>query len=379
MMDQSKYDFAIVGAGAAGLQLVLKMINDPYFNNKRILIVEKDAKTDNDRTWSFWEKGESTWDDLAINTWSKGEFINNKESIKFDLSPYRYKTIRSKDFYTFSKNQIQQAEHVTWVNDEIHTIEKQELLGAKENYSAVHVFDSRISEQFAKNQSKYHSLLQHFRGWFIKTKTPVFDPTSFTMMDYRLKWKDSTSFTYVLPFSETEALVEFTLFNDELISNDEYERFIKKYITEFLQIEAYEITEIEQGIIPMSDYPFHQHHEEYLTKIGTAGGWVRPSSGYSFKNADRYSTRMVENIKARKRPEKGIATSRFRKYDAIFLNVLSSRNDLGEDIFTRLYTKPKIQSVFRFLDEESDLMEDIKVMFSLNRPQFRKAFLQTFR
>ena len=177
--------------------------------------------------------------------------------------------------------------------------------------------------------------------------------------------------------SEDTALVEFTLFNQILLKDDEYEHFLKRYLKEFLKLGEYSIEEVEQGIIPMSDYPFHIHHEAHLTKIGTAGGWVRPSSGYSFKNADRYSSMVVENLKNGRPPAKGIANSRFRMYDSIFLKVLESRNDYGEEIFTRLYTKPHIHSVFRFLDEESTFGEDLKVMFSLNKPQFWRAFLAT--
>ncbi|WP_424963467.1 lycopene cyclase family protein [Ekhidna sp.] len=377
-MDKKQYDYAIIGAGAAGLQLVLKMIRDAYFKEKNILILDKDHKNTNDRTWCFWERGETKWDKLATHSWRHGAFINNKETIDFDLSPYRYKMVRSADFYRSAKDELASASNVTWIIDEIANIEGQKIEGSKDHYSAIHIFDSRIPQGFHDRQDDYHSLIQHFKGWFIKTKKPVFDPDSFTMMDYRLKWKDSTSFTYVLPVSETEALVEFTLFNDQLLMVGEYDQYLEKYLKTYLNLFDYEITEVEQGMIPMSDYPFHKHHSKHTTKIGTAGGWVRPSSGYSFKNADRYSSMMVENIKNSRRPEKGIATSRFRMYDSIFLNVLSARNDLGEDIFTRLYTKPGIKSVFRFLDEESSLSEDIKVMFSLNKPQFWQAFFGTF-
>lgn len=377
-MDHKKFDYAIIGAGAAGMQLALKMIRDSFFNEKSILILDKDDKNTNDRTWCFWEKGETRWDAIATKTWQQGLFINNQKTIDFDLSPYRYKMVRSADFYRSAKDELATASNVTWIKDEIANIAGQKIEGSKDHYSATHIFDSRIPPEFHEQQDDYHSLVQHFKGWFIKTKKPVFDPDTFTMMDYRLKWKDSTSFTYVLPVSETEALVEFTLFNDQLLMVGEYDEYLKRYLNIYLDLFDYEITEVEQGMIPMSDYPFHKHHSKHITKIGTAGGWVRPSSGYSFKNADRYSTMMVENIKKGKRPEKGIATSRFRMYDSIFLNVLSARNDLGEDIFTRLYTKPDIQSVFRFLDEESGLAEDIKVMFSLNKPQFWKAFLGTF-
>ena len=375
-MDHNQYDYAIVGAGAAGLQILLKMIHDPFFKEKSILVVEKDDKTANDHTWSFWEKDPSLWDSLATKTWTQGQFINQRETINFDLHPYTYKTIQSARFYRYAKDEIKASQQVTWILDEVKTIDQRIIRGNKDSYEAGHIFDSRVPEEFEISREKYHSLIQHFRGWFIKTEKRVFDPETFIMMDYRLKWKDSTSFTYVLPFSENTALVEFTLFNDELLDVPTYESHIRQYLKTYLNIEQYEIEEIEQGSIPMSNYPFHKHHAQYTTKIGTAGGWVRPSSGYSFKNADRYSTLLIENIKKGRKPEKGIATSRYRTYDSIFLNVLATRNDLGEDIFTRLYTKPQIQSVFRFLDEESSFAEDIKVMFSLNRPQFWRAFFQ---
>lgn len=377
-MDQNKYDYAIIGAGAAGLQLILKMIHDPYFNEKSILILDMDDKNTNDRTWCFWEKGETVWDQLATHTWGLGQFINQDKTIDFDLTPYRYKMVRSADFYQYAKEEIGKVGNITWVKDEVVHIEGQRISCSNGTYSATHIFDSRIPEEFHERQDNYHSLIQHFKGWFIRTEKPEFDPVTFTMMDYRLKWKDSTSFTYVLPISKTEALVEFTLFNNQLLPDNEYDEYLKKYIDQYLHLKSYQIIEVEQGQIPMSDYPFHKHHSQFITKIGTAGGWVRPSSGYSFKNADRYSSMMIENIKKGSRPEKGIATSRFRTYDSIFLKVLSSRNDLGEDIFARLYTKPDIQSVFRFLDEESGITEDIKVMFSLNKPQFWKAFFSTF-
>ena len=377
-MNLPKYDYAIIGAGAAGLQLALRMIRDDYFKEKKILILEKDEKNTNDRTWSFWEVGETHWDQLITRSWKSGVFRSTEKNILFELDPYRYKTIRSADFYAYAKAEFSKSENIEWIRDEVTGISTQEIVGQKQSYSASHIFDSRVPEEYQEDCSKHHSLIQHFKGWFIRTETPVFDPERFTIMDYRLKWKDHTSFTYVLPFSPDFALVEFTLFNNELLKENEYDHFIRNYIKEHLNIKNFSISEIEQGKIPMSDYPFHKHHTKHVTKIGTGGGWVRPSSGYSFKNAERYSAMLVNNIKKDRKPSKGIARSRFRIYDSVFLNVLSSRNDLGEKIFTRLYTKPSIQSICKFLDEESSFFQDVEVMSSLNKPQFWKAYLATF-
>lgn len=106
-------------------------------------------------------------------------------------------------------------------------------------------------------------------------------------MDFRLKYKDSTSFTYVLPVSEKEALVEFTFFTPYLTEETIYDEQLKKYIEEYLKITNYTIAETEKGVIPMTDFPFHEDSTPKITKIGTAGSWVKASSGYSFKNTEK--------------------------------------------------------------------------------------------
>ena len=44
MISKEKYDYIICGAGASGLLLSNSMINDDFFNDKKILIIEKDKK-----------------------------------------------------------------------------------------------------------------------------------------------------------------------------------------------------------------------------------------------------------------------------------------------------------------------------------------------
>lgn len=376
-MSNHSFDYAIIGAGAAGLHLAIKFAEDPFFKNSKFLIVEKDEKTTNDRTWSFWEEPISRWDEITYKAWATAKFCGSDECRTLPLGDYRYKTIRSAEFYAYAKNILADSGRFEWVKGEVDGVgENQIILGGKE-FSSNHIFDSRVPQKFYDSKEKYQSLDQHFLGWIIESEEPVFDPDEFIMMDYRLKWNDDTSFTYILPFSSTTALVEFTLFNSELIEKKDYEEKLKEYIKHYLKLDKYVIKEVEQGVIPMSDYPFHKHHTQTVTKIGTAGGWVRPSSGYSFKNGDRYSSQIISNIKKGRKPPKGVASNRFRIYDAIFLRVLKDRNDLGEKIFHTLYTKHPIKKLFRFLDERSTLKEDIQIMLSLNKQVFRKSLLKS--
>ncbi|MBK7636072.1 MAG: lycopene cyclase, partial [Saprospiraceae bacterium] len=56
------YDFIIAGSGAAGMLTAYFMIRDPYFDSKSILIIDRDVKNQNDRTWCYWEKGQGYLD-----------------------------------------------------------------------------------------------------------------------------------------------------------------------------------------------------------------------------------------------------------------------------------------------------------------------------
>lgn len=369
------YYYVIVGGGLAGLQLALRIHNDLFFKGKRIAIIDPSLKKENDKTWCYWEKNSGLWDHLITKSWKKGKFISSTTSKDMDLAPYSYKMLRSKDFYDYAKAELQESHD--FIQDEISKIDPvtRTAKGNLKNYTATHFFDSRPPEGY-KNDEKSTLIYQHFKGWYIETDKEEFKPEVFTMMDYRIKHEGSTSFTYVLPISPTKALVEFTFFTPHLTEDRVYEDYLQTYIKQILKIGSFRITEKEQGIIPMTDYFFQKENSVHITKIGTAGGWVKASSGYSFKNAERKTEIIIENIKSGLPPGENLTNKKFRKYDSIFLDVLQQRNDLGEFLFTKFYTRNDITDIFRFLDEETDFIEDLKIILSLYHPQFIKSFFR---
>lgn len=371
------YYYVIVGGGMAGLQLASRMNDDVFFKGKKIAIIDPDDKVQNDKTWCFWEKDSGGWDHLIHKSWQKGKFISSDIEKDLELAPYSYKMLRSLDFYEAIRSRLKESSDIFFIKDRITKIDPvtRTAIGKKDNYTATHFFDSRPPEN-PQDHIKSAFIYQHFKGWYIETEDHVFDPEVFTMMDYRIKHKESSSFTYVLPITTKKALVEFTFFTPYLTSDRIYDDYLEKYIKEILDIEAFSVTEEEKGMIPMTDYPFHLENTAKVTKIGTAGGWVKASSGYSFKNTQRKVEMLIENIKKGVKPSENLMSKKFRKYDAIFLDVLQNRNELGESLFTKFYTRNSIQDIFRFLDEETSLSEDIKIMLSLYHPQFIKSFFK---
>lgn len=384
-MIESNFDYIIVGAGASGLQLAMAFVKDQYFSDKTFLLIDKDTKTTNDRTWSFWEQGEGLWDSIVHKSWSQADFYSGEsDHLEFDLRPYEYKSLRSADFYAYAKGILKEHSRLDWMQGDV----KQISIGHKGKinvslddvtFNCEHCFDSRVRPDVLDTvNDKYVVLSQHFKGWIIEFENDVFDENRFRMMDYRLRHEESTSFTYVLPYNSRQALVEFTLFTQEVFKDaSRYDVYLEKYIRQFISEEPYTIVETEQGVIPMTNFPFHEPTQKGITKIGTAGSWVRPSSGYSFKYIEKYVAQAIHNIKNGKVPDHKLLNVKTRLLDSILLQVLHKENHLGPDIFHAMYAKNSIHQIFSFLDGETTMVEDIKIIGSFEKLPFLKgAFRQ---
>ena len=64
---------------------------------------------------------------------------------------------------------------------------------------------------------------------------------------------------------------------------------------------------------------------------------------------------------------------KFWFYDLLFLDVLNRRNDLGSKVFSALFKKGNPTLIFKFLDEETSLWEDLQVIWKCPKGLFIKA------
>lgn len=377
-MDHHQYDIAIVGLGCAGSHILLQMLEHPLMQEKKIIVFDDFQGGSLDKTWSFWEKGSGKWDHLLSQQWSFGKFQTNRVDVDFSLEPYSYKKLQSEDVIAFAKAKLQQSSNCTLILSKVDRIietDIAEIYTAEKSFLAKLVLDSRIPKAFFED-TEATTLRQHFLGWHIKTEQEIFDPEKFVMMDYRHRDPGTTSFMYVLPYSQTEALVEFTYFAPELVKEQVYEDYLRKYISKYLSAAHYSILATEQGIIPMTTYRFDKHHTPLVHKIGTAGGWVKSSTGYSFKLSEKRASQLIDNYLQSKPLHAGMQQKRFRLYDEIMLDVLFKHNEKGHLLFENLYTHNPITRIFAFLDEESSFWQELKIMLPLTSLAFIKSFFK---
>lgn len=375
------YRFVIAGGGAAGLHL-LRALVDAGFGDSRILLVDRDQKKANDRTWCFWSPEATPFDHLIFRKWERMTFHDFGTSLSFDLAPMNYRMFRGEDFYRDSYALLETYPKVERRIGNVDSItdgeEAATVVVDGASYTAEWVFDSLfIPREFKVDESKHHFLKQHFLGWFIKTERPVFDPSAVTFFDFRTPQHDTCRFVYILPFSETHALVEYTLFSYDLLSEEEYAKGLTEYIDDVLQPGRYEITETETGIIPMTDMPFPRRGGKRILRTGTKGGRVKASTGFAFHRIYRDSLNITESLTRTGHPfDLPQTPKRFALLDSLLLNVLYRRGELSHTVFRRLFERNPIDRLLRFLNEEVTFWETISIMATVPWGPFLAAWFR---
>ncbi|HCY97785.1 lycopene cyclase family protein [uncultured Polaribacter sp.] len=369
-----KYDFIIAGSGCGGLSLLYRILQEPTLQNKSILIIDKDKKNSDDRTWCFWEKKEGIFDSIVHAKWNTLEFLSTDFEEKLDLGTYTYKMIRGVDFYNFVINHAKKFSNVTFLQESIVRITPDEnsasVKTTENSYEGNIVFNSTAI--FNPEITAQNSLLQHFKGWVVKTETPFFNPKIGRLMDFRVSQINGTTFMYVLPISTTEALIEYTLFTTTVLDKEAYNTALKKYIKEELKIENYSISHEEFGVIPMSLAKFEKNPGKNIINIGTAGGFTKASSGYTFQFIQKDVTEIVTRLKSGKNlnVNTSFENKLYNWYDRTLIDVLLSKKMTGSEIFTEMFQKNSPEKILAFLGNESTLLEDITIMTSLPTKPF---------
>ncbi|AHM60427.1 Lycopene beta and epsilon cyclase [Flammeovirgaceae bacterium 311] len=383
-MNQPHYDYIIAGAGAAGLSLAWHLTHAPGLRQKQILLIDRAAKTENDRTWGYWAKGEEPFDEWTSWQFQEAEFFSRYHTATFSLAPYSYRVLQGKRFYEVVRGWLSQLPNVHWLQTSIQGFDDTEtgavVYTGAGSFKAGLIFNSCfLGEALKKAAKKSISLKQHFKGWVIETEGPVFQPHLLRLFDFRTPQRGSLRFFYLIPHSPTRALVEYTLFSSSLLAPAAYEQELKRYIGEVLQLNQYTIVEEEWGVIPMTTYQFPKKQGDHILNIGSVGGASKPSTGYTFRRIQQQCRDLVQQLEAGKVPVPVSATARHRLYDATLLNILDKKGEEGEAVFAGLFKKNPLPRLFKFLDEETHIGEDLLLMQTVNKPLFLQSMLSLTR
>ncbi len=374
------YDYIFAGYGAAASLLILQLHNKNLLGKLNILIVDPERKNKNDKTFCFWaNKDEDIVQDLKHlikHSWSN-VLIQNAGNTP--LAPLTYHHISSIDLY----NELLQLEKsYNWDRlispvDKVSSDENGAYIVAKgEIIRGNKVFDSR-TPIYEKTKAGETHIFQSFVGWEIETSRLIENPDTCRLMDFDVEQKGSTQFMYVLPFSPTTALVELTRFGSEILCETAAEKQLQDYIHKHFG--EFKKQAIEIGCIPMSNAKIINDTLKDVVLLGARNYKVKPSTGYAFKNMYHHASELVNSISNLKTPKElkvehaKVPTGRFAFYDSLLLHILKNKPQNGKIIFQDLLKGVEINTVLRFLDEKTTLLQELKIFSSLPILPFLKA------
>lgn len=361
MKDTEVFDIAIIGAGAAGLQLLYELTQAHCSKPLNILLIDSGDRSE--KSWCFWQSNPPIYSHLIEKKWNHLAFVvaDGKE-IKSCVEPIHYQYISSEKFYFyFFSEYIPKNPGIKIVTGMANDVEEADenyriFLASGESYLTKKVADSRFNQEIKQNSD---GLFQHFYGKFIRTDAPIFDENKATIMDFSLVQKHDhfTCFHYILPFSQTHALVETTVFSSKMYEKEYYKEIWEEYWESKWGAVPYSLEKEEMGSIPMSIDDL-ELASEGVFKIGTAAGQVKASTGYAFTRMHQDAKNIVSNT-SRKRPK------RFQFYDRLLLSIIKTDTQKLPEVMNRLFNSVPMPKILQFLDEKSTLIQEIQIFCGL--------------
>ncbi|MFI5486173.1 lycopene cyclase family protein [Micromonospora echinaurantiaca] len=360
-------DLALVGGGGAA-SLVLAALDRHGVRGLRVAVVDPVHRRGQDRTWAFWDRPGNDLDPVLSASWRQVEVVTAERRQVLDLAPLRYAMLRSGPVYDRAAEAERRlgATRVVAAADALDDDGERVLVRAGDApvLRASWVLDSRPRPPRRPGRTNW---LQHFRGWWLASDTPVFDADRAVLMDFRTPQPArGVSFGYVLPVSDRYALVEYTEFSPAPLTDAGYDAALVGY-RDLLGLDPARLTvrEVEDGAIPMTDAPFDAHPSPRVVRLGTAGGATRPSTGFTFSAMRRQADQVARALAAGRPPVPAPAYPRRHLWmDAVALRALDRGGVSGPDFFDRLFDRNPAERVLRFLDGVTSPAEELAVMSS---------------
>lgn len=370
-----RYDYILCGGGCAGLSMLFYLL-DSKLKDSKILIIEPSTQEEVNKTWCYWDtKPLTIHPQESIFSWNTFSLKSGQRKLKKSFAELNYYHLNSRDFYATIFAKAKTKSNVEFLKDRVIGLEeesdyvtiKTEKSG---NFYGNLVFDSILNPI----ETDSSNLKQLFVGWRIKTQLDAFDSKKMTLMDFRTESSTPFDFFYILPFSEKEALIEYTAYSKKTISYDSLELHLKKYLQEKFSENPFEITYVEKGSIPMSTLLVSPPVSKKIIPIGTKAGWTKPSTGYTFHQIQTNCQLLVKRLEENKTDQLTIKRkSRFKFYDTILLNIAHRWPEKLKYVFLNMFGTSSPDLIFRFLSEETSFWEELRILSKLKFSIFIKS------
>lgn len=375
------FDLVIIGGGCAGLSLAyqLSQFGD---NCPRTLIIEERANYTNDRTWCFWDLEDPIHKDLAPYTWKKFTIKNHHVAHEYSCQETPYLMLPSDIFYKNITSAINSNSRIQLLTGEkiVDQVTKEgawQIPTSTFTATATNVVDTRPIKTMTKKDSL---MWQSFVGYEVELDSPLFNEDQLVLMDFDSSFKEGLAFIYCLPSSKTTALIEYTVFSEELFVAEQLTTRLVAKISEYTQNTSYKIVRQEAGILPMGNKEIDQKEDSTYLFAGLFAGAARPSSGYAFQRIQTWAKDCALELKNNHQLKKFKKDSFIQKWmDLLFITVINKNPTIGAKVFEELFKNCEAMTVAKFMSDRSSIWDKLSIVTSLPAITFLLAIPDLIR
>jgi lycopene beta-cyclase len=375
------FDLVIIGGGCAGLSLAYQLAQFGENCPKTLIIEERELYT-NDRTWCFWDLKEPIHGDLAPYKWKKFTIKNNHMAFEYGCQETPYLMLPSDIFYKNTLSVIKSNTQIQLLTGE-NLVDKVIKKGTWQIQtstflaSASNVVDTRPIKTMTKKDSL---MWQSFVGYEVEVEGQQFIEDQLVLMDFDSNFKEGLAFIYCLPTSNSKALIEYTVFSEELfVAEQLIDRLLEK-IDEYTNNAGYKIIRKEAGILPMGNQLIEQKEDPTYLFAGLFAGAARPSSGYAFQRIQNWAKECAFELKNKHQLKKFKKDAWIQKWmDLLFITVIKKNPTIGAKVFVELFKNCDVRTVANFMSDHSSLWDKLKIVTSLPALTFLSAIPELIR
>ena len=375
------FDLVIIGGGCAGLSLAYQL---SLFGEScpRTLIVEERANYTNDRTWCFWDVDEPIHKNLAPHVWNNLVIKNNQLAQQYSCKETPYFMLPSDVFYEAAVGAIKSNTQIQMLTgekltDDLIKGDAWQIPTSKFIASATNVIDTRPNKTITKQDSL---MWQSFVGYEIELEHPLFNEDELVLMDFDANFKEGLGFIYCLPISKSKALIEYTVFSEDLFVTNQLKSHLIEKISEYTNNATYKILRQEAGILPMGNKLIQQKEDPSYLFAGLFAGAARPSSGYAFQRIQAWAKDCATELIHHQQIKRFKKDSQIQVWmDLLFITVIKKNPSLGAKIFEELFKNCEIKTIANFMSDHSTFLEKLKIIASLPALPFLLAIPELIR
>jgi lycopene beta-cyclase len=380
MMSAPGYDAVIAGGGASGLSLAAQLAVNGW-RDRSVLLVDDAGARPAAVCWGYWSARPGMLDAAVSHRFRRVRVHAAGESAVVPLGNYEYRVVHRPDLRRVVADILRRCPGFVVASGRVREIRDgphaAEVTIDGYRVRAEWVFDSVSPCPAAGPPDSYLA----FTGWEIDCTRDTFDPDVLTLFDFRVPHGDAARFVYVLPDGPHRALVEFTEFvprHGRPTAPAEREAALAGYVSDILHAGRYEIRRRESAVLPLRVNPPPRRTGHALA-IGARGGLVKGSTGYGFQRIQRDSAAIARSLARHGHPfDLPQRARRHRLLDAVLLDVLDRDPGQLERTFARLFLNNPADRVLRFLDEDSTLGGELRLIASMPKTPYVRAAAARF-